>query len=306
MKARILLFLISLISTQLAFSQKMKVVVNDSPTNLYRSDDDGTAQIIIKSRIKDLEVYTNFEEAKLTQPFSNEFIFTIPITSEMVEYGENKGIITFKSNKYSTLQHSTIVQPNQRQYYNVYLPSQFPRTLSFEYVFSKSSRYGFRLSYGKQIGGFIEYHGGDYKKTGRPIESVTEDCNVTHAKEKGYIRQSVIGGIKLGLLYKDVFNNPLGLYALIGGGYGEYGRQWENPTAIAGNVYFYSDYMKGVEGEAAIMFTIYDWLNLSCGADALLGKGSVSVDYRIGCGINLNLDRIGNWVKRKKNQVEND
>lgn len=299
MKIRFLLLIISLLSTQIIFCQKMKLVVNDSPTNLYRSDYDGTAQIIIKSRIKDLQVYTNFEEAKLTKPFNDEFIFTIPITTEMIEFGENKGIITFKSNKYSTLLHNTIVQPNQRQYYNIYVPNQFPNNLGVEYVFSRSSKYGIRLSYGKQIGGFVEYHSGYYNKNGISIESVTEDCDVSNAKRKGYIRKSIIGGVRLGLLYKDIFKTPLGIYTLIGGGYGEYGRQWENPTEVNGNIYFYSDYIKGFDGELSILFTISNWLNISCGADALFGKGKVSVDYRIGCGVNLNIDKIKNLKKEK-------
>ena len=299
MKKTIILLALMLLCSQSIFCQKMKLVVNNNFSNLYRSDRDGTAQIIIKSRIKNLEVYTNFENTTATHPFEDEYIFTIPVTSEMMEYGENKGIITFKHTKYAMLQHNTIVLPNQRQYYNLYLPNQFPNNLSIEYIFSKSSKYGFRISFGKQLGGFVEYHGGEYNKTGSSIESVNEDCNVSNAKEKGYIRRSVIGGAKLGLLYMDISKTTLGIYALIGGGYGEYGRQWENPTEVNGNIYFYSDYIKGFEGETALLFTIGNWFNVSCGADALFGKGKVSVDYRIGCGLNLNIDRIKSIIKHK-------
>lgn len=299
MKDLFLLIIFLFLSTQSALCQRMKLVANDKPNNLYRSSIDGNAQIVIKSRIKDLQVETNFE-AKIIQPFEDEFIITVPVTSEMIEFGENKGVLTFKSRKYATLEHMTVIQPNQRQYYNIYIPNKFPQNLSVEYVFSKSSKYGIRLSYGKQISGFVEYHGGEYCKTGSSIESITEDCNVTKAKAKGYIRQSIIGGLKLGLFYKTIFNKPIGVYTLIGGGYGEYGRQWENLTEINGNVYFYSDYIKGFDGEVAVAFTIGDWLIVSCGTDALFGKGKVSVDYRIGCGVNLNIDKIGLLFKRKQ------
>lgn len=299
MKTTFLILAFSFLLMQHAFCQKMKLVANDKPTNLYRSENDETAQIIIKSRVKDLKVYTNFE-ATIIQPFDDEFILTIPVTSEMIEYGENKGILTFQSKKYAKLEHMTIIQPNQRQYYNIYIPNKFPLSLSLEYIFSKSSKYGFRLSYGKQIGGFLEYHCGEYSKTGHSIESITEDYNVLKAKKKGYIRQSIIGGLKFGLLYKSIYDTPIGIYTLVGGGYGEYGRQWENPTEIKDNIYFYSDYIKGFNGEVALLFTIGNWLNISYGTDVLFGKGQVSIDYRIGCGLNLNIDKMGHFFKRKQ------
>lgn len=279
------------------FCQTLKLVANDNMTSLNRSNSDGEANIIIKSRVKNLEVYTNWND-KILHPFEDEFILIIPITEDVLENGENKRIITFKSPKSSVLEYKTNIYPNQRLQLNVYLPSVYPFFTSTEYVFSKSA-HSLRFTGGKQIGGFLEYSWGDFYKAGNAIESADEDYGVAKAVQLGYVRKAIIGGISVGLFYKDG-KFPFGLYTLVGGGYGEYARQWQNPSEVMNNIYFYSDCIKGFEGEVALLFSCGEILCFSIGSDVLFGAGKVSVDYRIGIGIRTSMTKIRKWFKIRK------
>lgn len=54
--------------------------------------------------------------------------------------------------------------------------------------------------------------------------------------------------------------------------------------------------MKGFDAELALQVMACDWLSLSAGADMLIAKGNVSIDYMLGLGINLNFSKL----KKKK------
>ena len=183
---------------------------------------------------------------------------------------------------------------NQVLYYTVVLPNQFSTTLSAEYLFTKTAKHGIRLSFGKRIGGYVCYKWGEYKVKGENIDKVTMDYDVTNANLIGGIRTSFTAGLRLGLFQKETRTTHSALYLLVGGGYGEYGRQWNNQHLVGNSTYFYSDYIKGFDGEAAVQCVLFDWLCCSAGVDMVIGNGKISTDYQIGVGVNLNVDKIFN------------
>lgn len=174
-------------------------------------------------------------------------------------------------------------------------PDGFPIRLSIEYLYSKTAYHGVRVAYGGRIGGYASYKWGKYYKAGTSIDDYSIDNDVTHANELGYIRKSITGGVRLGLNKKVV---PV--YAYLGGGYGEYGRQWQNLTEIDKNIYFYSDYMKGFEGEVGLSCVLYDWLSFSVGGSAIFCKGKVSADFQLCAGISLNQTKLLKRKNKKK------
>ena len=166
-------------------------------------------------------------------------------------------------------------------YYTVTLPDKFPVKLATEYIFTKSSAGGIRLSYGGRYGGYLGYKWGKFAPNGICIDDVTEDCDVKYASELGFIRQSFTAGARIGLSPK-----PFPVYMFVGGGYGTYGRQWENNVEIFDTIYFYSDYIRGVDLElGASMY--WNHFYFSTGVDALIGNGKLSVDYMIGVGLSF-------------------
>ena len=170
-------------------------------------------------------------------------------------------------------------------------PEGFPIRLSVEYLYSKTGYHGVRAAYGGRFGIYGAYKWGEYYKAGVNIDDYGQDTDVSRAKELGYIRRAYTGGVRLGLNKKTV---PL--YAYLGGGYGEYGRQWQNPTEVDGNIYFHSDYIKGFEGELGLSCVLFDFLSLSAGTSAVFGNGNMSVDYQLCAGISINQTKL---FKRK-------
>ena len=187
------------------------------------------------------------------------------------------------------------IQPNQVLYYTVTLPDEFPTLLTAEYISTKTSMHGVRLSYGARFGGYLCYKWGKYFKAGTSIEEYGVDTDLSHAAELGYIRSSYTAGARIGII-----NKLLPVYAFVGGGYGEYGRQWQNLTEVDNNIYFYSDYIKGFEGELGVTCVCYDVLTLSVGANALFGKGKVMTELQLGIGLSLDQSKV---FKRKKKKV---
>lgn len=171
-------------------------------------------------------------------------------------------------------------------------PEGFPIRLSVEYLYAKTSYHGVRVAYGGRIGGYLAYKWGEYYKAGTNIDDYPYDTDVSHATKLGYIRQAYTGGVRLGLAKKG-----LPLYAYLGGGYGEYGRQWQNLKEIDGNIYFHSDYLRGFEGEVGLSCVLFDWISLSAGTSALFANGKMSVDFQLCAGLSINQTKL---FKRKK------
>ena len=124
-----------------------------------------------------------------------------------------------------------------------------------------------------------------------------EDCNLSSAKELGYIRESYIVGARIGLFQYKWCQ----AFALIGGGYGKYGRQWQNPTKVGDNIYFYSDYIKGFNGNVAFLFVLTNSYTISIGTDIILSKGKTNMDFELGIGYGFTTT---NWFKHKKKGIK--
>lgn len=295
------LFIISIflaMQVENSYSQTLKVELSPDKSKVDRSVTNGTATIFFDSNVKDLSIVCTDENPdEQIQMIGNKFwVMHINPKKDIDLDGFCYRNFLLRSPS-STEYYLTTpeIGNNQVLYYTVLLPNQFSTTLSVEYLFSKTTMHGIRLSFGKRIGGYISYKWGKYRPSGNNVDKITTDGDLSHAKLLGNIRTSITGGLRLGLLKNIKYKS--GLYLLAGGGYGEYGRQWENPTRLENNIYFYSDYIKGFDGELALQCVLMNWLTLSAGGDVILGNGRVSVDYQLGVGINLNLDKLNK--KRK-------
>lgn len=286
----LLLFLVVDVS-----AQSLKVTLSPDVRKVNRNTKNGVSTVVFDSKVKGLSI-DNGTDDQWMKPSDNMYVYLIDTQKDLArgyELSQRTFILNSpKSAEY--LLEIEEIQPNQVLYYTVVLPEQYPNNLSCEYIYSKTSKHGIRVSYGKRFGFFLSYKWGEYKKQGTDISTITQDYDITRANKLGYIRTAITGGLRLGVIRKDIAS----LYVLIGGGYGEYGRQWENPLEINNNTLFYSDYIKGFEGEIASQCVLYDWLSVSLGTNMVVGNGNISVDYQVGVGLNLNFDKI---LKKRNN-----
>lgn len=294
----ITIILFILLSCLVANAQELKVTKSPDRNKVNREVSDGIASIVFEYGIKDLSISNEMDDERINLGDGMTIFLIKPESDEYVrELGYPRRSYILKTPKTSEfLLQLNEIMPNNVYYYTVTLPNKFPLTLSAEYLFSKSTCYGFRVSFGRQIGGYVSYRWGKYKASGNSIDNITTDGDVSSAKYLGHIREAITGGVRVGVLYNDVRKTKFGLYLLVGGGFGKYGRQWQNPTELEENIYFYTDYIKGFNGDLAIQCTLGDWIVLSAGADAIFSKRRTSFDYQLGVGINFNFTKM---FKRK-------
>ncbi len=278
----------------LSNGQELKVIQSPDKNKVNIDARNGVSTIVFKSNIKDLEIENDFGDEKIEASKDMTLYLIQPLPEvDVVEYGYPQRTFILKNPKTAEyILEIAEIRPNTVTYYTVVMPNQFPLSFSAEYLFTKSSKYGIRLSCGKQFGGYISYKWGEYSPSGNNLNNVHTDADLTNAQFLGYIRKSITAGARFGIIHNNINKHNYGLYLLVGGGYGEYGRQWKNPTQIEGNVYFYSDYMKGFDGELTLQTMLFDWITLSAGADMLVAKGKISIDYMLGIGFNFNLSKI--------------
>lgn len=284
---RLLQFILLLSFISPIYSQELKVVEGEGD-KVGRNLGDSIAMVIFKSDVKGLTIDNDADDLFFSQ--NNETVFLVDVGKE-IRNGAEYCSRMFQLYSPKSLQYELKIEdilPKQVFFYTVVLPEQYPLSLIAEYLYTKTSKHGIRMSMGKRFGFYVAYKWGDYKKAGADISLVNADYDVTKAKELGYIRTSITGGLRLGMLRKE----KVCIYLLVGGGYGEYGRQWQNPLEIEKNIYFYSDYIKGFDGEISCQCVLFDWLCVSAGADMLMGKGKVSLDYQLGIGANIPLDKL--------------
>lgn len=295
LKFKIFLVGLFLIFTTVVSAQNLKVTLSPDGRKVNRNTKNGVSTIVFDSKVKDL-VIDNGTDDQWMKPSDNMYVYLIDTQQDLArgyELSQRTFILNSPKSSEYLLEIDEII-PNQVLYYTVVLPEQYPNGLSCEYIFSKTTMHGIRVSYGKRFGFFLSYKWGDYKKQGSDISTIIQDYDVTQATKLGYVRKSITGGLRLGAIHKDYFS----LYMLVGGGYGEYGRQWENPLEVNGNIYFFSDYIRGFEGEVSCQCVLNDWLSASLGSNIITNNGKISIDYQIGIGLNLNLDKIRNSRKK--------
>lgn len=279
-----------------SFSQTLKVELSPDKSKVDRSVTNGTATIFFDSNVKDLSIVcTDLNPDEPIQKIGNKFWVMHVNPKKDIEL-DNVCYRSFLLNSPSSAEYQLTTPEigyNQVLYYTVILPDRFPSTISAEWLISGATGKGFRIGYGKRYGVYFSYKWGKYKPSGNNISDIMEDCNLTSAKELGYIRESYIVGARIGLFQYKWCQ----AFALIGGGYGKYGRQWQNPTKVGNNIYFYSDYIKGFNGNVAFSFVLTDSYTLSIGSDILLSKGKTNMDFEIGIGYGFTTT---NWFKHKK------
>lgn len=276
-------------------AQSLKVTLSPDERKVNRNTKNGVSTVVFDSIVKGLSI-DNGTDDQWMKPSDNMYVYLIDTQKDLTrgyELSQRTFILNSPKSSEYLLEIEEIL-PNQVLYYTVVLPEQYPNNLSCEYIYSKTTIHGIRVSYGKRFGFFLSYKWGEYKKQGTDISTITQDYDITRANKLGYIRTAITGGFRLGVMHKD----NASLYVLIGGGYGEYGRQWENPLEVNKSTLFYSDYIKGFEGEIACQCILYDWLSISLGTCMVVGNGNISVDYQVGVGLNLNFDR---FLKKRNN-----
>ena len=292
------LVLIAFLALWPVSAQELKVTLSPDKNKIHRDAGKGFATVVFDAPIKQLSIDNDQNDERIEVSKGLTFFLIPPMPEENVKsMGYPRRTFLLKTPETSEVKVDTPeLFPNTVTYYTVVLTNQFPLSFSAEFLFSASAKYGVRISMGKQFGGYVSYKWGEYSPSGINLDNVQTDVDLTNATKLGYIRKSITAGARIGLFNKNIRRTNNGLYLLVGGGYGEYGRQWKNPTQIEGNVYFYSDYMKGFDAELALQVMACDWLSLSAGADMLIAKGNVSIDYMLGLGINLNFSKL----KKKK------
>ncbi len=285
-KSLLLILFISLVIP--SFSQHLKVTKEES-TRVYRDLKKHNALIVFESAIEDLSIMPNPSDSVVEQIHNKHKLYLIETDTrvnreEYPYYVPNDRSFILKSpdsHEYSLDIEN--VQPKEVYFFTVVLPPYFPLSISAEYVFTQSSICGFRVACGRRFGAYIGYKWGNYKRSGINIDTFENDVDVSNAKCLGFIRQSITAGIRIGVNHKFI---PVNLF--IGGGYGEYGKQWENIYPIGNSIYFYSDYIKGFNGELGVSLILFKYLSLTTGIDCVFGNnGKISTDYMIGVGITI-------------------
>lgn len=298
MKNLIILICLALCCGTTLSAQELKVVQSRDEHKVNIDVRNGVSTIAFETNVKNLVIDDDYGDECIRTKDGTIFFLIQPRTpNDVKEYGHPKRTFLLKTS--ATPEYQLCIPeilPNTVTYYTVLIPNQFPLSMTAEYIFTSSSKHGFRISLGNQFGGYVSYKWGDYKASGNNLNDFHADADLTNAEYLGYIRKSLTAGARFGVLHKYINHRNCGLYLLVGVGYGEYGRQWKNPLQIEGNRYFYSDYMKGFEGEISLQALVLDWLSLSAGMDMLISNGKVSVDYMLGIGFNFNYSIL----KKKK------
>ena len=277
-------------------AQTLKVELSPDKSKVDRSVSNGTATIFFDSNVNELSIVsTDQNPDEQIQRIGDKFWVMHVNPKKDIEL-DNVCYRSFRLNSPSSAEYQLTTPEigyNQVLYYTVILPDRFPSTISAEWLISGATGKGFRIGYGKRYGVYFSYKWGKYKPSGNNISDIMEDCNLSSAKELGYIRESYIVGARIGLFQYKWCQ----AFALIGGGYGKYGRQWQNPTKVGDNIYFYSDYIKGFNGNVAFSFVLTNSYTISIGTDIILSKGKTNMDFELGIGYGFTTT---NWFKHKK------
>ena len=267
-----------------AQAQKHLVVTQqEAPTAFY--PESGKACVELISPLENLNIVSTFGETCTRELNEDElwvyrFVFDLRDESKRTLYISAPGFIREEL--------KLALSNKQKLYFTVFPPEEnklrFYPGMLIEYVYSGSAMYGGRLAFGKRVGIYFGYKTSLLEREGVDIEDVTSFYDVSRAEEKGYIRESITGGFRLGVVRW--------MYLYLGGGYGEYGRLWENPSPVEGKQKFTSDYSKAPEAELGLALRMGNF-SLSAGANALFGE-KLMCDYSVSAGFYINF--------RKKNK----
>lgn len=263
-----------------AHAQKHLVVTQqDAPTAFF--PELGKACVELISPLENLNIVSTFGES-CTREQNEDKLWVYRFVFDLTD--EAKRTLFISAPGFVRAELKLALSNKQKLYFTVFPPEnklRFYSGILIEYVYSGTVSLGGRLAYGKRIGGYVGYKTSLFKKEGVEIEDMRIFYDVTQANEQGYIRQSITGGFRMGIVRW--------LYLYLGAGYGEYGRLWENPTPIEGAQKFTSDFQKGAEAELGLSARLKNF-SLSVGANALFG-GKMMCDYSLGVGYYINFNK---------------
>lgn len=286
----IIIFGILLSDWTATYAQTLQVSLSPDKSKVDRSVNNGTATIFFDSNVDDLRIVCTDENPdEPVQKIGDKLWFMHINPKKDIDLdGSCYRNFLLKSPLSAEYYLTTPeIGNNQVLYYTVVLPKDFPRVLSVENLINNSSQYGFRIAYGRRYGLLLGCSWGEYRPSGDNINGVTTDCDLLTATLKGYIKTTIYGGMRIGLInWKNTVT-----YLNIGLGYGEYGRQWENKSIVENSKYFYSDYIKGLNVNSSLGFNIRG-LYLSFGTDMIMSKGKFVIESQFGLGLALN---TGKW-----------
>jgi hypothetical protein len=272
------------------YSQTLKVELSPDKSKVDRSVTNGTATIFFDSNVEDLSIVCTDQNPKEPiQKIGNKFWVMHVNPKKDIEMDDicYRNFLLKSPSSAEYYLATPEIGNNQVLYYTVVLPKSYPKVLSAEWIFNKSGKYGFRIAYGRRYGLLLGCSWGEYRPSGDNINRVTTDCDLIGAKLKGYIKTTVYGGMRMGLLSKK----DIGMYLNLGLGYGEYGRQWENKNIVENSKYFYSDYIKGLNVNSSIGLNLFG-THLSFGIDMIMSKGKFVTEPQFGFGLAFN---TGKW-----------
>ena len=242
LKSVFIIVVILFAGTRIMYSQTLKVELSPDKSKVDRSVTNGTATIFFDSNVEDLSIVcTDQNPEEPIQKIGNKFWVMHVNPKKDIEMDDicYRNFLLKSPSSAEYYLATPEIGNNQVLYYTVVLPKKFPRVLSAEWIFNEDTQKGFRIAYGRRYGFLFGCTWGNYRPSGDNIDNVTADCDLVGAKLKGYIKTTVYGGMRMGLLSKK----DIGIYLNLGLGYGEYGRQWENKNIVENSKYFYSDYI---------------------------------------------------------------
>lgn len=293
MKRTYILILLLLMPLHLS-AQRLKIKPGDS-NRVYRDLKDGHALVLFETSLKDLRILPTLKEDIVMDEQNGNYLYFIETDLRASDTffvpNERKYLLKSSESEETVVEIEDMV-PKNVYYFTVVLPVRFPLSFSVEYMFSKSAAHSIRIAGGTRYGGYLCYKWGEYHPAGINIDNYREACDVSQATYIGGIRTGITGGVRIGVIKKYI---PTYIY--IGGGYGRYGRQWQNPLEINKNIYFHSDYISGFEGEAGVSITVLKFLSISAGADLLVGNNKISTDFQLSVGISLEPSWIKSLIK---------
>lgn len=262
--------------------KKLVVTQQDRPTAFY--PESGKACVELISPIKELNIRSTFGDTSTCEMNADElyvyrFIFDLTDESKRTLYISAPGFIQQEL--------KLALSSKQKLFYTVFPPEVIDKRFRFypgmllEYVYSGTAMVGGRLSMGKRFGMYVGYKTSLLKEEGPEIEKVSSFYDISGADNKGYIRESYTAGFRMGFLRW--------MYFYIGGGYGTYGRLWENPDPVENSLKFTSDRLTGPEAELGLSFRMGNF-SLSAGVDMLIADEWIC-DYSLGMGFYINFKK---------------
>ena len=167
--------------------------------------------------------------------------------------------------------------------YRVRMFDYYPIRVTFEMDIVRLKDYfGFRVSAGKRLGGYVSVKLGTSRR-GFNAEESSDEVDISKKSFVGRIRNSYMAGIKYGIISRDY---PVYLY--LGAGYGDDGSQRSNGKKKGkGLIEYYNNYTRGFEGEVGASIILFDFLSISMGADAVFGH---KVVFDINCTLGFAID----------------